>query len=132
MAQKKKKGMSEEEMLEKLADLRGQKRELESEVEDLQTQIKKLESELTSRSSPIEKADTASGTLHLIRKPNYKIPDNLELIEQSSITRSIFLQKAKMNMTDIKKVLADGELEKLIKNGVIQHQDTTMYYQLKD
>ena len=128
----KKKGMSEEQILERLGDLKSQKKEREAEIEELQTEIKKMESELTSRSHPIEKAETASGALHLVRKPNYKVPDNLELIDQSSITRSIFLQKAKMNMTDIKKVLADGEMEELIEKGVIKDCGMTMYYQLKD
>jgi len=132
MAQKKKKGLSEEELLERLGELKSQKRELEGEIEDLQAEIKRMENELTSRSHPIEKAETASGTLHLVRKPNYKVPDNLELIDQSSVTRSIFLQKAKMNMTDIKKVLADGEMEELIEKGVIKDCGMTMYYQLKD
>jgi len=128
----KKKGMSEEQILERLGDLKSQKKEREAEIEELQTEIKKMESELTSRSHPIEKAETASGALHLVRKPNYKVPDNLELIDQSSITRSIFLQKAKMNMTDIKKVLADGEMEELIEKDVIKDCGITMYYQLKD
>lgn len=133
MAKKKDKKMSEEELLEKLATLKSEKQEIEKfQLADIQEEIKAIEKELTSRDSPIEKAETAAGKLCLVRKPNYKIPDNLELIDQSSITRSIFLQKAKMSITDVRSALAEGEMEELIEKGVIRSENPTMYYQLKD
>jgi len=107
---------------EKLARLKTQKKEIESEIKELEKEIKE--------NYNVAEAETPDGRLKLEERKNYEIPDNLTLINKSTITKDVFIQLAKIAPSELKKTLGNDQFSDLLKKEVIKEKEPTTFYKL--
>ena len=107
---------------EKLAKLKEQMSELKKEVDELQASI--------LSNNPMDEISTRYGILKLSQRRNIDVTDNTQLIKQSSITQTIFINTAKISASVLQKMLGDTEWKELSKKNVIVEKEPTKYYKL--
>ena len=109
--------------LNRLAHLKTQKKEIEIEIKQLEKEIKE--------NYNVAEADTPDGRLKLEERKNYEIPDNLTLINKSTMTKDVFIQLAKIAPSELKKTLGNDQFSNLLKKEVIKEKEPTTFYKLR-
>lgn len=107
---------------ERLAEVKFKMKSLEKEAKDLQEELLGL--------SPPEKTETEFGILKLESRHNFKIRDNQELIQKSSLTKEIFINSAKIAVSTVEKIVGNAQFVRLIEEGVINEEEPSRFFKL--
>ena len=109
---------------ERLAKLKADEKVLKEEISALQQKILLFEHEHG------QKIDTKSGTLQFQEQQNFKIIDNHKLIKNSSITQQIFINVAKISVSEMKKIVGEPEFKTLLRKKIVQQGDPSRFFKL--
>jgi hypothetical protein len=108
---------------ELLAKLKVRKEETEKKIKEVQNRI--------FADNPEAEMDTSYGLLNLQTRQTYNIPDNKELIENSTLTTEMFLAHAKIPPGKLKELITKKKFHELVDQGVVLEEEPTYFYQLQ-
>jgi len=110
--------------LEELADMKLRKKGLEDDIKETEQAL------MEDQNCPTE-YEAAAGKLKLKTRRNFSVPDNFKLIDQSIVTKSIFIQNAKMAPNEIKKIVGENAFDKLVQSGIVTEGKTSKFFELR-
>lgn len=111
--------------LEELADMKMKKKSLEDDIKETEQAL------MEDPNCPTD-YEADAGKLKLKTRRNFSVPDNFKLIDQSIVTKSIFIQNAKMTPNKVKEIVGEDDFESLIEKGTVKEGKTSKFFELRN